>query len=87
MFVHADVSVSACMLVCVCVHVCVCCMQLVHTADTCCCPQRLMDDAERCRKRMAAASALINGLSGERIRWTEQSKEFKEQIVRQGMGV
>ena len=46
-----------------------------------------MDDAERCRKRMAAASALINGLSGERIRWTEQSKEFKEQIIRQVMGL
>ena len=46
-----------------------------------------MDDAESCRKRMAAASALINGLSGERIRWTEQSKEFKEQIIRHVMGV
>ena len=66
---------------------CVCCMQLVRTFDACSCPQKLMDDAERCRKRMAAASALINGLSGERIRWTEQSKEFKEQIIRQVMGL
>ncbi|KAK7114140.1 hypothetical protein V1264_000252 [Littorina saxatilis] len=44
--------------------------------------QILMEDAERCRKRMGAASALINGLSGERVRWTEQSREFKEQINR-----
>ena len=28
---------------------------------------------------MDAASALIGGLGGERVRWTSQSKEFKEQ--------
>ncbi|XP_064611990.1 dynein axonemal heavy chain 5-like isoform X2 [Liolophura sinensis] len=44
--------------------------------------QTLLDDAETCRRKMNAASALINGLGGERERWTEQSKEFKEQIGR-----
>ena len=44
--------------------------------------QMLLDDAESCRRKMSAASALIGGLAGERIRWTEQSKEFKAQIDR-----
>ena len=40
----------------------------------------LLDDAEACKRKMDAASTLINGLSGERVRWTAQSKEFKAQI-------
>ena len=34
------------------------------------------------RRKMSAASTLINGLSGEKLRWTLQSKALKEQLVR-----
>ena len=44
--------------------------------------QDLMNDAATCKRRMIAASTLINGLRGEKERWTEQSKEFKAQIDR-----
>lgn len=34
------------------------------------------------KAKMDAANALINGLSGERIRWTEQSAQFKAETDR-----
>lgn len=44
--------------------------------------QRLTDAANICLRKMTAATALINGLGGEKIRWTQQSKEFKAQLGR-----
>ncbi|KAL9890241.1 LOW QUALITY PROTEIN: dynein axonemal heavy chain 1 [Glossina fuscipes fuscipes] len=42
--------------------------------------QRLTDAANVCLRKMTAATALINGLSDEKLRWTNQSKEFKIQL-------
>uniref|UniRef100_A0A452H0X9 Dynein axonemal heavy chain 5 n=1 Tax=Gopherus agassizii TaxID=38772 RepID=A0A452H0X9_9SAUR len=44
--------------------------------------QTLLDDAEACRRKMNNATALIEGLGGEKIRWTESSKNFQNQIIR-----
>ncbi|XP_066590394.1 dynein axonemal heavy chain 5 [Prorops nasuta] len=44
--------------------------------------QRLTDAANVCLRKMTAATALINGLAGEKVRWTEQSGEFKVQLGR-----
>ena len=44
--------------------------------------QKLANEADVCRRKMSAASTLINGLAGEKQRWTSQSKAFKEQLVR-----
>ncbi|CAH8594477.1 unnamed protein product [Schistosoma turkestanicum] len=44
--------------------------------------QKLLDEAEGCRRKMSNATALIEGLAGERIRWTEASQTFQEQINR-----
>ncbi|XP_017781875.1 PREDICTED: dynein heavy chain 5, axonemal [Nicrophorus vespilloides] len=44
--------------------------------------QTLTDAANNCLRKMNTATALINGLGGEKLRWTLQSKEFKEQLGR-----
>jgi dynein heavy chain len=44
--------------------------------------QKLQDDADNTKRKMSAANALISGLSGEKVRWTQQSKEFDDQIAR-----
>ena len=44
--------------------------------------QRLQNDLDRTTKRMYAARELISGLADEQERWTEQSKQFKDQISR-----
>uniref|UniRef100_A0A5K3EWX0 Dynein, axonemal, heavy chain 5 n=1 Tax=Mesocestoides corti TaxID=53468 RepID=A0A5K3EWX0_MESCO len=42
--------------------------------------RRLVDDADACRRKMANATALIEGLSGEKARWTEAEAQFHTQI-------
>lgn len=49
--------------------------------------QRLTDAANVCLRKMTSATALINGLGGEKIRWTQQSKEFKKQLGRYNLTV
>lgn len=44
--------------------------------------QALVDDANVCRRKMNNATTLIDGLSGERVRWTEASKDFEARIGR-----
>ncbi|KAB0801458.1 hypothetical protein PPYR_05812 [Photinus pyralis] len=44
--------------------------------------QRLTDAANSCLRKMNTATTLINGLGGEKVRWTQQSKEFKAQLGR-----
>ncbi|XP_056221074.1 dynein axonemal heavy chain 8 [Seriola aureovittata] len=42
--------------------------------------QELEDDAQACRRKMANATALIDGLGGEKVRWTDSSAGFQTQI-------
>lgn len=42
----------------------------------------IVDQAEVCQAKMDTATAMIEGLSGERIRWTEQIALFKSEIDR-----
>ncbi|KAL3286858.1 hypothetical protein HHI36_001346, partial [Cryptolaemus montrouzieri] len=42
----------------------------------------VFDDAMKVQNKMDAATALITGLSGERIRWTEQLNNFKAETER-----
>ena len=44
--------------------------------------QKMTKQAGQCKKKMTAASTLINGLGGEKVRWTQQSKEFKQQLIK-----
>lgn len=44
--------------------------------------QRLTDAASVCLRKMNVATTLINGLGDEKTRWTQQSKDFKEQLGR-----
>uniref|UniRef100_A0A8C4K6E1 Dynein heavy chain 5, axonemal-like n=1 Tax=Dromaius novaehollandiae TaxID=8790 RepID=A0A8C4K6E1_DRONO len=43
--------------------------------------QALLDDAEACRRKMNNATALIEGLGGEKLRWTASSKNLQNQII------
>ncbi|XP_054621741.1 dynein axonemal heavy chain 5 isoform X3 [Dunckerocampus dactyliophorus] len=45
--------------------------------------QNLEDDASACRRKMANATALIDGLGGEKVRWTASSAGFQTQLTRQ----
>ena len=44
--------------------------------------QALQDDADATKKRMDSANALINGLAGEKTRWTQQLNDFADTIAR-----
>lgn len=44
--------------------------------------QKLIDAANVCRRKMQAAATLINGLAGEKVRWTKTSKSLRQQLGR-----
>ena len=41
---------------------------------------KIAKQADNCRRKMEAATTLINGLQGERLRWTRQSGSLKEEL-------
>lgn len=43
--------------------------------------QDLEDDAQNCRRKMSNATALIDGLGGEKVRWTSSSASLQAQVV------
>ncbi|RZC33299.1 AAA 9 and/or MT domain containing protein, partial [Asbolus verrucosus] len=44
--------------------------------------QEVFDDAIKVKNKMDSATALIDGLAGERVRWTEQLAQFKAETDR-----
>lgn len=44
--------------------------------------QKIIDQAAVCQAKMDTATAMIEGLSGEKIRWTEQVTTFKSETER-----
>lgn len=44
--------------------------------------ETVLGEAKKCQDKMDAATALITGLAGEKIRWTEQIAFFKSEIER-----
>ena len=48
--------------------------------------RKIEENAMRTRKRMEQATSLIDGLAGERIRWTNDSDEFKDIKSEQACG-
>ena len=44
--------------------------------------QAIEDNANKTRRKMEMATQLIDGLSGERQRWKEDSKKFADEIKR-----
>ncbi|XP_044272703.1 dynein axonemal heavy chain 8 [Tribolium madens] len=44
--------------------------------------QEVFDDAMKVKNKMDSATALIDGLAGERVRWTEQLAQFKAETDR-----
>ncbi|KAI5704390.1 hypothetical protein M8J75_004799 [Diaphorina citri] len=42
----------------------------------------MLDEGNACKAKMDAATGLITGLAGEKVRWTEQATEFKNQALR-----
>ncbi|XP_023289507.1 dynein heavy chain 8, axonemal, partial [Orussus abietinus] len=44
--------------------------------------QKIVDAADLCQAKMNTAKAMIDGLAGERVRWTDQLATFKSEIDR-----